>query len=330
MRSSRLIIFAGLTVFAATAKSADDDVLDDLPLLDAQRPPWILTVGAELDGDGGYLVDAGAAFSPGERTTFALHAGHSDTSTLADKLTATTIGLDFDQGFDHWGYALSAAYWKDPDLVEAADYGGSLFFKWGAWRLSASVEARASDFNSFAVNGTIPRPNQPPLAVSGQASCDLDDLGIGARFAYTGKLWSAYVSGKSYDYDDFDCRFSSLSVGGLRIRPERLRALNPAFLQLLTLRATAAGFFNLRENTVFLDSSLAAGMSMARGTRTYALDFSRSKELLDGLMSNTFTGSLTFALSRRTDLELHVGVFDAEEADTIGFAGVTLIAYVGG
>jgi hypothetical protein len=331
MRCIETVVLVALgAALASAARAAEPDVLEDMHLLDAARPAWVLTAGAELDGDGGYAVDGSAAFAPRERTTFTLHAGHSDTSTASDKLTATIVGLDFDQSFEHWGFALSAGYWKDPDLVEAADYGGSVFLKGGGWQLTASAEARASDFNSFTVSGTIPRPNLPPLTVSGEASCNLDGLGIGARLGFTGQRWSGYFSGKSYDYSNFGCRFSSLTVGDIKVSPDRLRALNPTFLRLLTLRATAAGFVNVRDNTVFLDSSLAAGVSTVRGTRTYAVDYLRSKELLDGLWSNTLTASLTFALSRRTDLEVHVGVFDAEQADTVGFAGVTLIAYLGG
>ncbi|MGH8263443.1 MAG: hypothetical protein ACRET4_08185 [Steroidobacteraceae bacterium] len=319
-----------LLSLAAAAHAGDDDVLSDPQLLDAASPAWILTAGAEVDRDGGYLADGSVAFVPRENTTFTLHAGYADTSTAADQLTAGTVSLDFDQGFEHWGLSLSAGYWKDPDLVEATDLGGSLFAKWGGLRLTATVDTRSSNFDSFTVSGSISRPNQPPLAVSGDASCDLDGLALGGRLAFTGERWSAYAAGKSYDYNDFNCRFSSLTVGGIHVRPDRLQALNPAFLRLITLRATAAGFFNLRENTVFLDSSLAAGVSTIRGTHTFALDYLHTQELIDGLAADTLTASVSFALSRRTDLELHVGAFDAEGMHTVGFAGVTLIAYLGG
>jgi hypothetical protein len=326
-RAAWLVALASL---AAGARAADGDVLADPQLLDAPASAWLITAGAEVDADGGYLADGGVAFSPRESTTFSLHAGYADTSTAADQLTAATVSFDFDQSFEHWGLSLSAGYWKDPDLVEATDLGASLFAKWGGWRLTASAETRSSNFDTFTVSGSIPRPNQPPLAVSGDASCDLDGLAIGGRFSFTGARWSAYASGKSYDYGDFDCRFSSLTIGGIRVRPDRLQALNPAFLRLITLRATVAGFFNVREDTVFLDSSFGAGVSTIRGTRTYALDYLHAQELIDGLDSDTLTASVTFALSRRTDLELHLGAFDAQSAQTVGFAGVTLIAYLGG
>ena len=296
----------------------------------AQGDLWVLTAGAEVDGDGGYLVDASAAFSRSRHATFTLHAGHSDTSTVADRLSATSIGLDYERRFQTLGMNVFASYWKDPDLVAATDYGGSVFFASGGWRLSASAQARSSRFNDFTVNGTIPRPNQPPLAVAGQAGCDLDNLGIGARLSFDGQRWGGYLSGKSYDYGDFNCRFSGLTVGGIPVRLERLRALAPSFVRLLTLRATAAGFFDLRQNTVFLDSSLAAGVSLVGVRRMYAVDYFRAKESLDGLISNTLIASVTFQLARRADFEVHVGVFHAEQTDTLGFAGVTLIAYLGG
>jgi hypothetical protein len=315
---------------AGTASAADDNVFDDPQLLEDAPAAWILTAGGEIDGDGGYLVDGSAAVAPNERTTFSLRAGHSDTSTRTDKLTASSAGLDFDRGFEHWGLTLSGGYWEDPNLAQTTELGGSVFVKFGAWRLTVLAETRAGDFNSFTVSGTIDRPNLPPLTVSGDASCNLDGVGVGARFSYASRRWSAYLSGKSYDYDNFDCRFASLKIGGVRVPPQRLRALNPLFLRLLTLRATVAGYINLREDTVFLDSSLAAGISAIRGARTYALDYSHTRELFDGLESNTLTASLTFALTRRTDLELHIGAFDAEQASTVGFAGVMLIGYFGG
>jgi hypothetical protein len=300
---------------------------------DAESSPgdlWVLTTGAEVDGDGGYLLDASAAFSRNRHATFTLHAGHSDTATVADRLSATTVGLDYERRFRNWGVNFFASYWKDPDLVAATEYGGSVFFASGGWWLSSSVQARSSRFNDFTVNGTIPRPNQPPLAVAGEAGCDLDDLGIGARMSFDGERWGGYLSGKSYNYGDFNCRFSSLTVGGIHVPQERLRALAPNFLRLLTLRATAAGLFDLRQNTVFLDSSLAAGVSLVGVKRIFAVDYLRAKESLDGLISNTLTVSVTFQLSQRADLEVHVGVYDAEQTDTLGFAGVTFIAYLGG
>jgi len=331
MRCIETLACAALAaLLAGTASAADDSVLDDPQLLEDTPAAWTLTAGGEIDGDGGYLVDGSAAFAPNDRTTFSLRAGHSDTSAGADKLTASSIGLDFDRGFEHWGVTLSGGYWEDPNLAQTTEVGGSAFVKFGEWRLTALAESRASDFNSFTVSGTIDRPNLPPLTVAGDASCKLDGVGVGARFSYTSQRWSAYLSGKSYDYGNFVCRFASLTVGGVRVSPERLRTLNPRFLRLLTLRATVAGYVNLREDTVFLDSSLAAGISLIRGKRTYALDYSRARDLFDGLESNTLTASLSFALSRRTDLELGVGAFDAEQASAVGFAGVMFIAYFGG
>ena len=241
MRCAEPIVLACLVVAAGPAYAADQDVLEDVSLLSAEHSSWILTAGGELDGDGGYLVGGSAAFSPRERTSFSLHGAYSDTPAVGAPLTATVAGLDFDQSFEHWGFALSAGYWKDPELVEAADYGGSVFLKGGGWRLTASAEARASDFNAFAINGTIPRPNLPPITVTGQASCALDNVGLGGRLSFTAQRWSGYLAGKSYDYDSFDCRISSLNIGGLRITAERLRAVSPVFLQRLTLLATAAG-----------------------------------------------------------------------------------------
>jgi hypothetical protein len=315
---------------AGPAGAADESVLDDPELLQEAPATWILTGGGEIDGNGGHLVDGSAAYAPNDRTTFSLHAGYSDTSTRTDSLTASVAGLDFDRRFEHWGLGLSGGYWEDPSLARTTTFGGSVFAKFGEWRLTALAETRASDFDSFTVSGTIDRPNLPPITVSGDANCDLDGIGIGARFSYTGERWNAYLSGKSYDYEKFNCRFASLTIGRVHVSPQRLRTLSPLFLRLLTLRASVAGYINLREDTVFLDSSLAAGISAIRGPRTYALDYSHTRELFDGLESNALTASLTFALSRRTDLELHVGAFDSDEASTLGFAGVMLIAYFGG
>jgi hypothetical protein len=325
-----LAFVALVAALAQPAVAADESVLEDPQLLDDAPAAWILTADGEVDGDGGYLVDGSAAFAPSGRTTFTLRAGHSDTSTRTDEMTASTVGLDLDRSFDHWGLTLSGGYWQDPNLARTTEFGGSLFLKWAEWRLTALAEKRASNFDSFTVSGTIDRPNLPPVTVTGDASCDLDGSGYGARFSYTGERWSAYLSGKSYDYDNFNCRFQSLTIGRVHVPSQRLRTLNPLFLRLLTLRATVAGYINLREDTVFLDSSIAAGVSAIRAGRTYALDYSHTRELFDGLESNTLTASLAFALSRRTDLELRVGAFDSQGASTVGFAGVTLIAYFGG
>ncbi|HZF17741.1 MAG TPA: hypothetical protein VE046_17585 [Steroidobacteraceae bacterium] len=326
----RLAATALILALPVAAQAADEELLTDPQLLEDGQALWLLTAGAEADSDGGYYIDGSAALSLHQKTAFTLHASHSDASTRSDQLTASAVDLAFDQGFERWGFSLSAGYWKDPDLVATSDLGGALSLKWQGWRFMALAEKRASDFNSFAVNGVIPRPNLPPIAVTGTAACDLDGVAFGGRISFTGKRWGGYLAGKDYDYDDFACRFSSLAIGGVDVRTDRLRAVSPAFLRRLTLRATAAGFASLHEDTVFLESSLSAGVSTVRGTRTYALDYLHTQELIDRLDSDTLVGSLTFSMSRRTDLEVHVGIFDSEQADTVGFAGVTLIAYLGG
>lgn len=290
---------------------------------------WVLTAGGDVDGDGGFLIDGSAALTLRERSTFTLRTGYSDASTVSDTLTATTLDLDYDQRFSHWGFTLTGGYWKDPDLVEAVDYGGSVYFAPGhGLRLSAAVSARASRFNEFTVNGVVPRPNLPPLTVSGSAGCDLGDLAHSARLSFDGERWGAYVAGKSYDYDSLQCAFTSLALGGVPVRIDRLRALNPEITRLITLRATAAGFINLRENTVFLDSSMSAGLSLLGRGHLYAVDYVRTTELLDGLVSNAFTASVTFTLSHRTDLEFHIGMFDGQGTGASGFAGALLVAHL--
>lgn len=332
MHPIRAIVLAlvGVHALPAAVRAGDEEMFGDPQLLEPGQRLWLLTAGAEADGDGGYFIDGSAALLLQETRSFALHASYSDASTRSDQLTASEVDLAFDQGFEHWGFSLSATYWEDPNLVATTDLGGALSLKWQGWRFTALAETRSSDFNSFAVNGVIPRPNQPPIVVTGTAGCSLDGVAIGGRISLTGKRWSGYLTGKNYDYGDFECRFASLAIGGVSVRTDRLRAVGPAFLQRLTLRATAAGFATVHQETVFLDSSLSAGVSTVRGTHTYSLDYQHTQELIDRLDSDTLVGSISFELSRRTDLELHVGVFESEQADTVGFAGVTLIAYIGG
>jgi len=76
------ISLIALLSFAAAAHAGDDDVLSDPQLLDAASPAWILTAGAEVDVDGGYLADGSVAFVPRENTTFTLHAGYARDATL--------------------------------------------------------------------------------------------------------------------------------------------------------------------------------------------------------------------------------------------------------
>src|SRR4249919_1692768 len=111
----------------------------------AGEPAWLLSIGGDLDEDGGYRADAGLMWAPSLVTSVIAQAVVADTSTDLEHFKADAATLGFDHFFGQVGLNLDARWWDQQDLFSSTTFGGSLYYKHAGWRISLRGEARNSD-----------------------------------------------------------------------------------------------------------------------------------------------------------------------------------------
>jgi hypothetical protein len=295
-----------------------------------EGPAWLVSIGGDVDEDGGYRVDGGLTWAPTLLTAVTLQGGLADTSTDFERFKADLATASFDHFFGPFGLNVDARWWNQHDLFSSTTFGGSLYYKAAGWRVSVRGESRTSDLDEFSFDTVIPiRGVEVPI--SGRGECSLDNIGYGLTVSHTGKAWTGLVSGVNYDYSVADCNLTGVTL------PPQVGNLGPIsreiFRRIATrvLRAGAVLVGNelTRENG-FLDYSIWAALGYRAGLNTFGLDYYHDREEFAGLKADTLIGSMSFPVSDRLDLELRLGVSDSDIEGTTAFAGVTLIAYLGG
>jgi len=290
---------------------------------------WVLTAGGEIDDESGYRLDAGAAWIPVEPTAVSALVGRSDSSTDFGDFTSTVASLSLDHSFDPIGVTLEARWRDDAEFLRANTWAGSLYFKRGAWRVALKGETRSTDFDPQTFENVVITRQGVPILASATSTCSLDNTGFGAVASYVGSLWSARLSATEYDYSDADCEFTNFSPPSagrfLRLRPNLLPLIAPRLFEFQRLQRSSV----TREST-FLDSTLSAGLGLRDGPRTWELDYFHDREQFQELQSDTLIAALTFPVGARSDLEVRLGVTESDVVGTVGFAGFTVFAYLGG
>jgi hypothetical protein len=290
---------------------------------------WLLTVGTELDDEDGYRVDLGLAWAPTSTTWINAYAGTADTSTDFNDFTSRMASLGFDHAFEHLGFSMDVRWWGDSELFESTAVAGALDYRRAGWRLALRGELRESDFEPFDFDVLIPIRGTD-VRVSGSADCGLDNSGYGASFSHTGRAWSVALSGTQYEYSSTDCALTRLNVPPQagNLPPITREILRRIAATALTRGAQLLGSALTRENG-FLDYSIWGSVAYRSGLKSFGIDYFHDREEFEGLLADTLIGSVTFPVSSRLDLELRVGATDSELSGTIGFAGVTVFAFLG-
>jgi hypothetical protein len=216
---------------------------------------------------------------------------------------------------------LDLAWWQDPDSVTARELTAGAEF--GPPELTLGVRAglRRSEFEPFAVSGSVQLPNGRVVALSGTADCRLDDFSYGLDLAREAGDWSFFVGGRKFDYDDTECSFSSRSLDALsRVQSGVFRQFAAAEAQRLSrLSATQS-----EQQTSFLDYQAGGGAAWRRGADQFGVDLSHSREQFDGLETNGFTLHWTRLYDAGVDLVVYAGITDSEAWGTLPFAGFAL------
>jgi hypothetical protein len=296
----------------------------------AGEPAWLLSVGGDVDEDGGYRADAGLMWAATRVTSISAQASVANTSTDLENFRADAAALGLDHFFGEIGLNLDVRWWDQQDLFSSTTFGSSLYYRSAGWRISLRGEFRNSDLDEFAFDTTIPiRDVLVPIA--GQGRCSLDNTGYGLAVSRTGKAWSGLVSGINYEYSTADCDLTGITL------PPQAGSLPPISREIfrriatrvLRAGATLVGSELTRESG-FLDYSLQAAVDYRAGLKTFGLDYYHDREEFAQLEADTFIGSMSFPVSDRLDLELRIGLSNSDLEGSVVFGGITFIAYLGG
>ncbi len=314
-----------LTFFAANACGQDFEFTP----VDAL---WAFNAGLDWDDDGSYIVNGGVSYLPNEKWLLALNLGGADARGDSSKLESKTASVLADYSFGPVGITASSGWYDDDVLANRFGFGGSIYIRGRGFRIALSAEDWQSEFESFRFSGRIDRPEPlPPLQISSQADCDIDNTMVGASASYFGESFGVYASLRDYDYAKPECRFE-IFVGDTRIDDlSRLVDAAPDLFNRIargTLRLTRLRL--LRGDSAFLEQSVAAGLSWTQGKLVYGLDYFHSEEVFTGLAADTAYGRILFPMGNSTDLEIRLGISDSDQQDKVAFIGATVFLYLGG
>lgn len=289
-----------------------------------ERASWTLGGSAEVEQDGGWALGGDLAYrtTGGTRLRAAVARSELKSDNL-DALTTTRLSGGVRHAFGDAGPAVSLdlTWWQDPDTVTARELTAGAQFGPPELTLGVSARLRQSEFEPFEVRGTVQLPNGRPLALTGTADCQLDDLGYGLDLTRDTGAWSLFVSGRKYDYDDTECSFSSRALDLLsRTQSGVFRQFAAAEAQRLSRIAASQS----DEQTSFLDYQVGGGVAWRRNADQFGLDVSHSREEFDGLDSNALTLHWTRVLDAGIDLVVYGGATDSDAWGTLPFLGVAV------
>ncbi len=100
-----------------------------IPAAAAGEPAWLLSIGGDVDEDGGYRADAGLMWAPSLVTSVVAQAAVADTSTDLEHFKADAATLGFDHFFGQVGLNLDVRWWDQQDLFSSTTLGASFYYK---------------------------------------------------------------------------------------------------------------------------------------------------------------------------------------------------------
>jgi hypothetical protein len=290
----------------------------------AERDSWTLGGSVELEQDGGWALGGDLAYRTAGGTRFRAAVARSELkSDNLDALTTTRLSGGVRHAFGDAGpsVSLDLTWWQDPDTVTARELTVGAEFGPPELTLGVNARLRRSEFEPFAVRGTVQLPNGRTFLLSGTADCELDDLGYGLDLTREVGAWSLFVSGRKYDYDDTECSFSSRGLDALsRAQSGVFRQFAAAEAQRLSRIAASQS----DEQTSFLDYQVGGGVAWRRDVDQFGLDVSHSREEFDGLDSNALTLHWTRVLDDGIDVVVYGGATDSDAWGTLPFVGVAV------
>jgi hypothetical protein len=298
--------------------------------------------GVEVDNQDSHRLDLGLALEWGRGTRFDLVGSRSEAGAASLDVSSTYAFGQLAHDFGRVGLAAGVRHMRDEDLSKTLGYLGSAFVDISAVRVTASVEARSTDFDDTAF--TAPAAGLGLTGVtsaSGTTACSVDSLGYGLGLTVVRSKVSFYAAGTAYDYSSYECDATVTStttgttttpVGASARRPTRVTL--PASARQLAANVTSrfGGYSATRvpRAGALLESSVMAGARFALGARhALGVELYRDREEFSRSDTTTALAYLAFPFTRSLSMDFTLGASDSELLDSVVFAGVKLTGSFG-
>jgi len=241
--------------------------------------------------------DAGFEFSRSQATT---------------RSTATRQGAETRTGAGDVHVSYGTQRWRGVFGLDAADDAflrkskrGVLGGEFAQGGLSARLEGsfRKTVFETFTLDPGIASNLGITLGGDGSASCTVTDKGVGARAAWQGSSWGAYVAGNSWSFDKVKCAYGfPVPDAFLLMAPADFSNLAGEFLD--PARARVGG--RIGEDSRLLKSRFGLGMSLDFWIH-WSVDYLRSKDAFGEATTSSYALTGTFSLAPNVSLDATLG-----------------------
>lgn len=276
----------------------------------------VFSVSGLYDEDGTYAVNAGLDHAFGQATWLRLTAGLADGATGPVSLSTYRVGVGFDHWFDPAGVAVDVEYWGDSDTIETLTYKGELYFRGEHARFGVNAAFRDIDL-TYQV--PVLARN---LVEDGQS---FRATGFGASYRYTWDALSLYATATGWSYDE--------PIGSVVTNVNLSRVpllLRPAVQQRLATVVSSVRFLSASSLTLansLLAQSASLGVDYRFGEKSLNIEIAHDRGEVDDLDVNTMSAGWLFPVGSAGDVELRVGVSDADTFGTTVFGGISLFLY---
>lgn len=276
----------------------------------------VFSLAGLYDEDGTYALNAGLDHAFSEATWLRVTAGLADGATGPVSLSTYRAGLGLDHWFDPAGVAIDLEYWGDSDTIETLTYKGELYFRGEHARFGVNAAYRDIDL----------KYQVPVLARNlvddGQS---FTATGVGASYRYTWDAASLYASATGWHYDE------PIGTVVTNVNLSRVPVLlRPAVQQRLATVVSSVRFLSASSLTLansLLSQSASIGLDYRFGEQSLNVELAHDRGEVDDLDVNTLSAGWLFPVGSAGDLELRVGVSDADTFGTTVFGGISLFLY---
>ena len=264
----------------------------------AAQVPWLLSLGAQVDDDGSAGYGVGVDVGVTDSTWLSFYGGLARSPDELADVTTRSLVVGIDQRWGPVGFTLGLESWGEPDEVESRDLSGSWYVRGERYRVAVKGERRDID-----IGFTVTTLDGAQL----QRSASVTAEGFGAALSVDlAPRWRLVADGIGFNYSR-----------NLTLLP-RLQTFDFLASSALTLANS------------FIDTEFAAGIEYDLDSRVFSMQWRRDRSAVDGSNLRSVNLAALFPVANRWDLELALGMSDADELDRALFGGVYLFFYGGG
>lgn len=305
---SRVSALAGALVFLAMPAHAQDP--------ETEAADTVVSFAGLYDEDGTYSVSAGLDHAFGQATWLRLTAGLADGATGPVSLSTYRAGLGLDHWFDPAGLAFDVEYWGDSDTIETLSYRGELYFRGEHARFGLNAA-----FRNIDLTYQVPVLARN-LVEDGQS---FTATGFGASYRYSWDAVSIYATATRWSYDEpIGAVVTNVNLSQVPL------LLRPAVQARLAAVVGAVRFLSASSLTLansLLAQSASLGIDYRFGGHSLNVELAHDRGEVDDLDVNTVSAGWLFPAGSAVDIELRVGVSDADTFGTTAFGGISLFLY---